>query len=809
MCPPRITASPSEFLHKARMHERRYTRAGPHAHPKPWMVWLLGCCCCLPTDGAWSQPVAADGTNATQRETPLQLPPQPVRVGGTVLEKGSGAPLEGVTVKGPLPHQETETDQDGRYFLELPPGRHTITLNLPGFRPLERVILVRPEGGTLKTIFLEPRYDRTYAMVVETRRAQKEVRLEVITAEQIERTPGAFGDPIKALESLPAVARPKLFDGALVVRGAEPANAVVYWEGHPIPFLYHFGLWKSVVAPGLVNSLTFYPGGLPARYGDVLQAVVEVDGRRPLDTRLRLDADINLVDSSFALRSPLGSSPWTLGLAGRFSYVSLLVLGVTSFADLEASIFPRYQDYQARVDGPLLGGTLTVSFLGALDSIKLGENAFSITEEELERYTAYGVSPYEPLKTAFYHGQVGWKGKLSPEMQLSSSTLLGLEQEISLFPFDDTIFQLPPLSRLERQVFGQRLELTGQSPGKPTWTLGLELRHREAQIRDLTQLYGNTEPVPAEESLPTTMLGIYGRSELNLPQQTLIIPELRASLYGFNGQAVPWLEPRVAFFQPMPGQWTLKGAVGVHGQMPEDRQYADEGNEALKLMKSVQANIGVALPVAPTWNLEAALFGARMWDLVLQSRDFVVQTTDYGLELTTVRSYANVPGWGYGAELSIKRSLTERVQASASYAWTRSLRKLEGTWIPGDYDQPHTLTTMMSTRLFERLSLSARFRFSSGQPYTPEEGAWAATEQGYFPLDGPRNSARYPVYHQLDIRLDRTVLQERYRVNWYLDLQNVYMAKNPVLQLPSWNYQEVGSQIYLPIIPTLGAKGEF
>lgn len=739
----------------------------------------------------------------------LQLPASPVRVGGTVLEKGTGAPLEGVTIKGPLPEQETETDPDGRFYLELPPGRHVLQLSLPGFRVMERTILVKPQGGTLQTIFLEPRYDRAHAMVVETRRAQKEVRLEVLTAEQIERTPGAFGDPIKALESLPAVARPKLFDGALVVRGAEPANSVVYWEGHPIPFLYHFGLWKSVVAPGLVNSLTFYPGGLPARYGDVLQAVVEVEGRRPLDTFVRADADINLVDSSLALRTPLGSSPWTLGLAGRFSYLSLLVLGVTALADTEATIFPRYQDYQGRLDGPLLGGTLTLSFLGAQDSITLGESTYTLTEDELARFEAFEVSPYVPLKTEFYHAQVGWKGVVGPQLQLSSSTLLGIEREVSLFPFDDTIFQLPPLSRLERQVFGQRLELSRQQAGLPTWTLGLELRHRAAEVRDLTQLYGSTEPVAEPEWLPTTSAGLYGRLELTLPQQTLLIPELRGSLYAFNGRLIPWLEPRMAFFQPLPGDVTLKGALGVHGQMPEDRQYADEGNDALKLMKSVQANVGVGLPVAPTWTLEAAIFGSRMWDLVLQNRDLVVQSTEYGLELTTVRSYVNVPGWGYGAEISLKRSLTERVQASASYAWTRSLRYLEGAWIPGDYDQPHTLTAMASARVLERVAVSARFRLSSGQPYTPEAGAWAGSEQTYFPLDGPRNSARYPIYHQLDLRLDRTVLQDRYRLNWYLDLQNVYMAKNPVLQLPTWNYEGVGSQIYLPLIPTLGVKGTF
>lgn len=737
-----------------------------------------------------------------------------VPLSGVVLEKGTGQPLSGVSVSIQILELSVETDDDGRFVLPVTPGRYGLACSLPGYVTYRQDVTVEAPGRTLKPVFLEPRSDLPAAMVVQTRRQSREARLELLTVDEIERTPGTFGDPVRAVESLPNVSRPKLLDGALVVRGAEPANTVVFWEGHPIPFLYHFGIWKSVVNPFLVSGIRFYPGGLPSAYGDVLQAVVEVEGREvPLERPLAT-ADVNLTDTSLAVSLPLPGGGWGLSAAGRFSYVSLLVLGGSTLVNSNYSIFPQYSDFQARLEGTLGGNRVALTFLGARDSVKLGDDELYVSPEEQARFDAFEVDPQQPYVTEFYHLQAVLERYVSKDVQLYSSSLLGLDRQISLIPFEGGLIQLPSLTRIERPVLAERLELRSALKGLGRGTLGLELRYRQSQIRDLTELYASQDaPVVAEEVLPVGLGAAYGRLEWAQPGGGLLIPELRASVYGFNGQLHPWLEPRVTILQPFSQQprvpVTLKAAIGLHSQMPEERQYAREGNPELGLMKALQASIGADLQLGEGMNLETAIFGGRMWDLVLKDTDLIYQQGDYGTEVFLKQILKDGDGWGYGGEVTLKRALTHRVNGSASYAYTRGLRRTDGGWMPGDYDQPHTFTLMASARLFERVNFSGRFRLSSGQPYTPYEGVWSSVEQQYLPRQGETNSARMPLYHQLDVRFDRTVLNNRYKTHYYLDIQNVYLAKNPIIQLEDWNYQSLGSYIWLPIVPTLGVKGEF
>lgn len=735
-----------------------------------------------------------------------------VFLAGVVLEKGSGVPLEGVAVSVLPLEEETETDGDGRFSLSVPPGRYVLMVAMPAHKPLRVDVTVGAKGQTLKPIFLEPREDQSAAMVVQTRRQAREARMEQLTVEEIERTPGTFGDPVRAIESLPNVSRPKLLDGALVVRGAEPENTVVYWEGHPIPFLYHFGIWKSVVNPFLVSGVRFYPGALPASYGDVLQAVVEVDGREVPRERLLATGDVNLTDTSLAISTPLPGGNWGASAAGRFSYVSLMVLGGTRLLGAQSTIFPQYSDFQARVDGTIGSAQVSLSFLGARDSVRLGEEVLYVSPEEQVRFDAFEVDPHQPYVTEFYHLQGVVEKSLGKLGTLYSSTLVGLDRQISLIPFTGGLIQLPPLTRIERPVFGERLELRAPVKGFGPGVLGLELRYRDSQVRDLTEIYAASDgEVAEEEHLSAGMASAFGRVEWELPGGSRIIPEARASLYGFKAQLFPWLEPRVTYLHPLKTQTpvTVKAATGLQSQMPEERQYAREGNVKLGLMKTWQASLGADVTLGQGLNLETSLFGGRMWDLVLKDTDLVYQTADTGTQVFLKQVLKSGDGWGYGGEVTLKRASGQRLSGSASYAYTRGIRRTDEGWFPGDYDQPHTLTVMASARLFERIHFSGRFRLGSGQPYTPYEGVWSSVEQAYLPRQGAINSARMPLYHQLDIRFDRTILKDRYRANYYLDIQNVYLARNPIIQLEDWNYQNLGSYVWLPLVPTLGVKGEF
>ncbi len=798
----------------------------------PIQVAALACSLAAMVPGGIAERVAAgqpvlEAGGAPQDQGPLLT--------GRVLEKGSGSPLAGVTVSIRGTGRSTETDVDGRFSLHAPAGRQVIQFDCPGYESHRMDFLFKTADVLLPDVYLEPEEDFTPAMVVETRRDVETMNLEILLPEEIERYPATHGDPVRAIESYPNVARPKFLDSALVVRGAEPANTVVLVEGHEVPFLYHFGIWKSVINPHFLQSIDYYPGGMPSSYGNVLQAVLDVHPRDlPVD-RVHGVADVNLADTALTLTTPVLGGRVAVGAAMRFSYLSLLLLGGSSLTGAEQILFPRYSDYQVRLVSRGLGGTWSILFLGAKDAVYLGESFVDTDPATAARYDAYGVDQQVPYLTQFHHVHLRYQQQGTGPIGFTSSFAGGWDQEISQIPLleiSNTALSVPALTRMDRWMVENRTEITWRKDPDHTVVGGCDLRHSRAIITDLTDLLAAPDaPVPGPETKPVTLLAAYARLVWRLTGGWTLVPELRGTWYAYNGRNEPFAEPRATVRHRLTDTVTLKSAAGLFSQLPDERAYAMRGNPSLSLMKSVQTSVGAEVDLRQGVALESTLFASRLWDLTLSDVDLEYQDAGYGMVYQPVEVFFTGDGRAYGGEVTLRARLEERLTTTFSYAYTRSLRQVDredekqtaamGTkpvpgegegqpaWRPGDYDQPHTVTAMGQWRLPGRWTVSARFRVASGQPYTPYVCAWEAASATYYPLEGEPQSARARTFHQLDVRADRTVLKERWRLNVYLDIQNVYNARNPVLQFPNWNCSDQGGTIWIPIVPAFGLKGEF
>ncbi len=98
----------------------------------------------------------------------------------------------------------------------------------------------------------------------------------------------------------------------------------------------------------------------------------------------------------------------------------------------------------------------------------------------------------------------------------------------------------------------------------------------------------------------------------------------------------------------------------------------------------------------------------------------------------------------------------------------------------------------------------------TGDPSTPVVGADFDADTGsYVPIEGAANSERLEDFHQLDLRSDYHFVFDAWRLTAYLDVQNVYNRKNPEYLDHSYDYRQTVTQAGLPIIPSLGLRGEF
>ena len=127
------------------------------------------------------------------------------------------------------------------------------------------------------------------------------------------------------------------------------------------------------------------------------------------------------------------------------------------------------------------------------------------------------------------------------------------------------------------------------------------------------------------------------------------------------------------------------------------------------------------------------------------------------------------------------------------------------------FDQTHILTVLGSYRLGKGWQFGARFRFVSGDPYTPNNyGFYDENNATYLPQASyPPNGARLPSFNQLDLRVDKTWTYRTWQLSAYLDVQNVYNQGNVEGTSANYNYTQQSYATGLPILPSLGFRAEF
>jgi hypothetical protein len=165
-----------------------------------------------------------------------------------------------------------------------------------------------------------------------------------------------------------------------------------------------------------------------------------------------------------------------------------------------------------------------------------------------------------------------------------------------------------------------------------------------------------------------------------------------------------------------------------------------------------------------------------------------------------------------GAETLLRYSPDERFFGWIAYTLSRSVRKPSPS-LPlrlFQYDETHILTILGSYRLGRGWELGMRYRLTSGYMYTPQTYGFYDENIGtYLPLSSyPPNNSRLPLFHALDVRVDKTWSFPWGNVGAYLDVLNIYDQGNVDGVSYDYNFTHSTNANDLPIIPSIGLRVE-
>lgn len=151
-------------------------------------------------------------------------------------------------------------------------------------------------------------------------------------------------------------------------------------------------------------------------------------------------------------------------------------------------------------------------------------------------------------------------------------------------------------------------------------------------------------------------------------------------------------------------------------------------------------------------------------------------------------------GKSYGIELLMQQKLSATIYGILSYTYVRSeFSDKNDALVSSSWDNRHILNLTAGKKFKRNWEVGLKFRLLGGAPYTPYDAersaikkVWDVRQQGVF--DWNRlNNYRNANSHGLDIRVDKKWFFEKWTINAYIDIQNLY------------NFQSKG-QPYLDVV---------
>lgn len=695
----------------------------------------------------------------------LEFVPPPVNVSGTVrLAGGGGRPAVGIPVR--IGDRTTLTDAEGRFgFRGVPAGAHELRAGDDDVRVEPQPLEVA--AGEALTLALWGRPRKVDEGIVGTyRRERDEVLRRSLTAEELRTTPGTLGDPLRAVANLPGTVRTPLDAGWLLVRGGDPRDTGVYIDGVRVPLVYHLGGFTSVVHPGFVDRVDFYPGGQSARYGRATAGAVDlVTRRRPEQTEVR--AGLNLVLAGAYVAAPIARGVgFSAGV--RRSYLDTVLDAVPGVSAEQAAIAPRFWDWQARVD------------LGPFEIFGLGyADALDTTNAEGDRSGVH-------VQTHRVHG--AWRGQVAGKPVLVKPWVA--------FEQDALVLDVIGADTQQRTTSaGARVELADDDAGAVGWSAGLDAEAAWFGLR--VQQAFDEEWSDGEDTIeryaPLLSPDLYGDLRLGKDARIVLGARLDTLVVGDQIPRIA-LSPRVSGRLPVTSRLTLVGDGGVYHQPPpDDLLVGPPEGSALDLERAWAVGAGARLDLGRV-RVDLDSFGRRVDRMTIFEED---------------GSLGQGEGVAFGVE-SMVRYAEGRFSGWLSGSWSRSLRREEAgdDWLPSAYDQPVTVVAVGAYDLGRNWTLAGRWRYASGYPVAePDTPAFDILLSTTETLHGERTDP----FHALDLKVSKQALWKRWRLDMYLDLQNVYNRRvaEPII---SGIWEVYGTHTYgfgLPILPIVGVEGVF
>lgn len=733
------------------------------------------------------------------------------KVYGRVVDQSTQNPLQGVTVLLLETKRGDITDNQGRFEIDnIPVGIYAVQFTYVGYEKYVQsdVIVNTARAAQLeiqlpqKIIELEGAEVRSSYFI---KRVESSTSTQSLNAEDIRRAPGVQEDVIRATALLPGVAVTSAGRNDLLVRGGAPFENLFIIDNIEVPNINHFGTQGSTGGPlsiiniDFVRNVTFSSGAYSAKYGDKTSSRTEIKLRNGNEDKFGGKLNLSATGFGSYFEGPISDKGSYL-VSARRSYLDLI------FNAAGFSFVPQYWDFQTKVNYRLDDkNRLTFLGIGALGSVKLNnddaENRFENSRIVVPNQDQYfsGLTWQHLFGSGFMNLTLGrtytrfntyQNDSLGNEVFTNESkegvTSLKADFEFKLNDRIDLLFG-------NQTKYGSLLEYDIDVPG---------------YLR--TDQNGAPQPLSVDTSFNSVKNFTYVSMTMGIGKHKVTAGG-RMNYYNFLDDKF-FFSPRLSVIYQINEVSAINLGLGRYYQAPSYIWLMGAPDQDLSPIRADQVVLGfdhtpledVKVQVEAYYKWYAN-YPARVYrpQAVLSPSGFDDITNDIPFGLEPLLSSGT--GFSRGVEIFIQKKLSDIPLYglfSLTYSQTK-FKSLDGVERYGAYDSRFIMNLSAGYRLSHDWEISGKFRMATGMPTTP------------FLPDGTRNWAlynegeRYPLFHALDVRVDKRWDFDNFYLVTYLDIQNIYGREN--VSNVKWNYRE-GREEYstsIGVLPSIGVSFEF
>ncbi len=691
-------------------------------------------------------------------------------ISGEVRDAVTKQPLPGANILIDGTNQGSACDENGYYVIkDVVPGRYSLKVSMIGY--LSSVITelnINPNRNQSVNFELN-----SAAMEMDEVKVtadyfanpdENPVSFRTISPEEIRRSPGSAEDIFRVMQSMPGVATAGTKSAQLIVRGGSPEENLTLLDNIEVYNPIHFARTGesmgviSIVNPALLQKVDFLTGGFPAKYGVKMSSVFDMTLKEGNKETMNTDANLNIAGFGITMDGPVAENT-NMVFSLRRGYFDL----ITSL--LDKPVAPNYYDAVGKTSFDLNKDN-RISLVGFyyVDQIE---------RTGIEKGETYSWNRFDYLTRDDYGAAIGinWRSLISEKafsLVTASytsngwNTIQGTELNRDLLGED-----------IREDEFSLKSEFNYQFSPKLNLKLGGQFKvinsHNESWSPADTTREGTIIPASIISYQPDAEFKsmFFLQSSFRIVDPLVISAGLRYDYFSLTNENN--FSPRISLSYNLSERTRLNFALGRYYQSPASYEIApDERNLLLNSSYADHYIAGVEYRLGLDTKAGIEIYHKELSSLI-------VDPDSSNLLINTGSGYAQ------GIEFSLQKKFTDGFVGSASYSYSISKRRDYelASLYDFEYDRPHILNLIFGLEMGAGWQIGAKFQYASGHPYTPVTGV-TEIDNIFYVIDGENNSAHYPDYHKLDLRIDKQFVFDNWSFSVYLDLWNVYNRDNVV-----------------------------